>query len=282
MKSILMATDLSARSDRALARAIGLARDHSADLTIVHVVDQDLPESLADAQSSAAKQAMMRHLETLAPDIRARISVEVVFGRAHTDVLAMSETTGAEIIVLGMHRDDTLSDMFLGTTVERTIRAGKIPVLLVKDQPSLPYRRIVIGVDFSVFARRAVEFAVKLVPDGEFHLVHAYSVPFSGFLSGTDTRREVSGQKEAQFQKMVDQEMAAFLAGLGEKAPRLERIMKEGTAREVIMQQVHRLESDLLVIGTHGRTGVANALLGSVAKDLLRAPPCDVLAVKAW
>ena len=43
-----------------------------------------------------------------------------------------------------------------------------------------------------------------------------------------------------------------------------------------------RVKDDDLVVGTHGRTGVARALLGSIAEDLLSNPPCDVLAVKAW
>ena len=152
----------------------------------------------------------------------------------------------------------------------------------MKERVNDAYRRIMVGVDFSVYSRRAVEFAVKFVPNGDFHLVHAYDVPFKGFLYGHDVRREVNEQHEAQFKDMVEEEMAVFLASLQEGAPKLERVMQEGTVREVIHRQIGLLKPDLLVIGTHGRTGVAHALLGSVAEDLLKAPPCDVLAVNAW
>lgn len=282
MKKLLMATDLSARSDRALERAVTLAREHSAKLTVVHVVDEDLPASLADAQEKAAKQAINKHIDGLTAGNGAHISIEVVFGRAYVDILEMSEKTEAEMIVLGMHREDAFKDMFRGTTVERIIRAGNVPTLLVKDRVSGPYRQIIVGVDFSVYSRRAVEFAVKFVPGGEFHLVHAYDVPFKGFLYGHDTRREVSKQHQVQFQQMIDEEMASFLTSLEASASKLERVMQEGSVREVIHRQISRLKPDLLVIGTHGRTGVAHAFLGSVAEDLLRNPPCDVLAVKAW
>jgi len=281
MKKLLMATDLSARSDRALERAVTLAREHSAKLTVVHVVDEDLPASLADAQEKAAKQAIHKHIGGLTAGNGPHISIEVVFGRAYVDILEMSEKTEAEMIVLGMHREDAFKDMFRGTTVERIIRAGNVPTLLVKDRVSGPYRQIIVGVDFSVYSRRAVEFAVKFVPGGEFYLVHAYDVPFKGFLYGHDTRREVSKQHQVQFQEMIDEEMASFLASLEASASKLERVMQEGTVREVIHRQISRLKPDLLVIGTHGRTGVAHAFLGSVAEDLLRNPPCDVLAVKA-
>lgn len=282
MKKLLMATDLSARSDRALERAVKLAREVGAELTIVHVVDEDLPAGLAAAHSGAAKQEIRDHLDRLAEDNDVDISIEVVFGKGYASILELSENTDTELVVLGMHRENALMDMFRGTTVERIVRASNVPTLLVRDRVSRPYRRVMVGVDFSVYSRRAVEFAVKFVPKGEFHLVHAYDVPFKGFLRGQDTRREVSKHHQIGFETMIEEEMATFLASLHPNQPKLERVMEEGLVRDVIHRQISYLEPDLLVIGTHGRTGVAHAFLGSIAEDLLRDPPCDVLAVKAW
>lgn len=282
MKNILMATDLSARSDRALERAVRLARAHGSTLTVVHVVDEDLPASLADAQEQAAGEAIRGQIGGLEGGDSASVSIKVVFGRPYASILEMSEDGEADLIVLGVHREDAFKDMFRGTTAERIIRAGNTPVLLVKDHVTEPYRRIMVGVDFSVYSRRAIEFAVKFVPGGDFHLVHAYDVPFKGFLYGHDTRREVSKQHQAQFEHMVNAEMASFLDSLETPVPTLQRVAQEGEVRDVIHRQLDKLKPDLLVIGTHGRTGVAHAFLGSVAEDLLRQPPCDVLAVKAW
>ena len=282
MKTLLLATDLSARSDRAFARAVSLAQNLDAKLTIVHVVDEGLPASIADAQEDLARQVIQDQVDELSTGAAPLFSIEVVFGRAYTDILEVSERLDAELIVLGIHRDGKVKDMYRGTTAERVIRAGNCPILVVKDRSAEPYKKVMIGVDFSVYSRRAIEFAVKFVADGEFHLVHAYDVPFRGFLSGENIRQEISKQHQMQFQKMLDEEMEAFLAGLGEEAPKFEQVMQEGTVNEVIHQQIRRLDPDLLVIGTHGRTGVAHAFLGSVAEGLLANPPCDVLAVKAW
>jgi len=282
MKRLLMATDLSARSDRALERATKLAHEVGAQLTIVHVVDEDLPARLADTHANAAKQEIRDHLDRVAPKDDVRIAIEVAFGKAYTSILEFSENIDADLVIVGMHRENALKDMFRGTTVERIVRASDVPTLLVKDRVSRPYRRVMVGVDFSVYSRRAVEFAVKFVPNGEFHLVHAYEVPFKGFLRGLDTRREVSKNHQIGFETMIEEEMATFLSSLHPSQPRLKRILEEGMVRDVIHRQISRLEPDLLVIGTHGRTGVAHAFLGSVAEDLLRDPPCDVLAVKAW
>ena len=282
MKSILMATDLSARSDRALERAVEIARQRGAELLVVHVIDDDLAQPLAAAQQTAARQAIQAHIDSLdtkdGPDIKA----ETNLGRPYVDILEMSEKTDAELIVLGTHREDTFKDMFRGTTAERVVRAGAVPVLLVKDRTDGPYRRVMVGIDFSVYSRRALACAIELVPEGEFHLVHAYDVPFKGFLYGQDSRKEVSEEHRAGFEKLINEEMATFLTTLEGEPPRFERIMQEGTVRDVLHQQIRSLSPDLLVIGTHGRTGVAHAILGSVAEDLLSEPPCDVLAVKAW
>ncbi len=282
MNNILVATDLSARSDRAVERAVRLASDRGAKLTVVHVIDDDLPTAMANAQHHNAEENIHKHLAALKPDGVPEIAVEVVFGRAYVDILNISEKANCSLIVLGVHREDAFKDMFRGTTAERVIRAGDIPVLLVKERAIDPYRDIMVGVDFSVYSRRAIEFAVTFVPDGRFHLVHAYDVPFKGFLYGHNTRREVDKQHETEFEHMIEGEMVSFLSSLKAEQPRFERIMREGTVREVIHRELDRLKPDLLVIGTHGRTGAAHALLGSVAEDLLRSPPCDVLAVKAW
>lgn len=282
MKKFLMATDLSARSDRALERAVMLAQDHEAYLTIAHVIDEDLPSALSDAQEDAAKHAIDEYVDKLAAGKRDRISIKVVCGRAHADILDMSEKVEADLVILGMHREDAFKDRFRGTTAERIIRAGGVPVLLVKDRVIRPYQQVIVGVDFSAFSRRAVEFAVQFVPNGNFHLVHAYGVPFEGFLYGHDTKRQVAKLQEVEFEKMINDEMATFLASLDEKVAGIERVMKQGTVREVIFEQARRLKPDLVAMGTHGRTGIAHAFLGSVAEDLLRAPPCDVLAVKSF
>jgi nucleotide-binding universal stress UspA family protein len=282
MKRILVATDLSARSDRALERAAALANEHAAHLTVIHVVDEDLLEPVAEAQEKAAREAIMAHIDALRGSSAPGFSVKVVFGRAHAAIVEASEKSDTDLVVLGLHREDALRDMFRGTTVERIIRAGNVPVLLVKDRVAGPYRRIMVAVDFSVYSRRAVAFTTTLAPEAELFLVHAYDVPFKGFIHGEDTEREVRETHERQLQRMIDEEMAPFLADRERGTPGLRAVMQQGSPHEVIRDQVAALKPDLLVLGTHGRTGVAHAVLGSVAEHVLNAPPCDVLAIKAW
>jgi len=283
MKKILMATDLSARSDRALDRAVELACNFGAHLTVVHVVDEDLPSSLAQSQQEAAEQAVQSYLDTFrAANNSSSISIEIVLGRAHSDILETAEKVDAEMIVLGAHRNDAFMDVFRGTTAERIIRASNIPVLSVKNRVGGPYRRIMVAIDFSAYSRRALRFAFSFAPCAEFYLLHAYGTPFQAFLYGRATRREVSEQERLEFEQTIEAELEVFLTSQDVKVPKLERIIREGEVRGVIRREARRLNPDLLVIGTHGRTGVAHAFLGSVAEDMLKDPPCDVVSVRAW
>lgn len=282
MKRLLMATDLSPRSDRALNRALALSDELKAQLVVLHVVDEELPSSVADRLKESAESAIDDQLDSFPTLKRENIIRKVVFGTGFRDILKEADESETELIIMGTHRDESLGDLFLGTTVERVIRRGNDPVLVVKNRVKGPYRRVLVGVDFSVYSRRAVEFALKFVPQGEIYLVHAFDVPFKGFISGRSALDEVTKKHQEQMDAMLEEEMQGFLASLTSPPTSLKRIMLEGTVWEVIAGQVEKLRPDLLVIGTHGRTGVANALLGSVAEDLLSNPPCDVLAVKAW
>lgn len=282
MQHILVATDLSARSDRAIDRAFALARETGAEITVLHVVDDELPTAIADQLKAEAESTIARICQGPTGQGVAKVNPRVAFGRGFEEVLRCAEETSADLLVLGLHRNASGRGLFTGTTVERVIRHGETPVLVVRDRVEGPYRKILVGVDFSPYSRRAAEFALRALPGAEVVLVHAYDVPFKGFITGRSARDEVSKRHQQQFDAMVEGEMKAFLASLPDNGARLERVMREGTVREVVMSQVTQRKPDLLVIGTHGRTGVAHALLGSVAEDLLNAPPCDVLAVKAW
>lgn len=284
MKRILVATDLSERSDRAIDRAIILAKAFGAQLTVLHVVDEDLPASVADAQKVFASSNLQEHLSSLphAKGLKAELAIE--FGKDWSEICRRAEASQADLIVMGSHRERGVQGLFRGTTVERVIRNGNTPVLVAKDRATRNYQSVVVGVDFSVYSRKAVEFALNFAPDAKVFLVHAYDVPFKAFLTGSSTRGEVAKRHEQQFAQMVEQEFASFLAQVGGDQPkgRLERVIREGGPHEVIHEQAAQLRAELLVLGTHGRTGVSHAILGSVAEGFLNDPPCDVVAVKAW
>ncbi len=281
MKNLLLATDLSSRAERALTRAVLLARQHQAELRVLNVVEGDRPVNLVEAERAEAERVVAGRLQTAAGDARPSISISVATGKPFVEILREAAAWPADLIVIGMHQADVLQDAFRGTTAERIIRLGHIPTLVVRKDAAEDYRCAVIGIDFSLHALRAAQCAFRLAPMAEFHLVHSFLSPFPHFLLG-DARAEAREVHTQAMDRAVNEELTAFLARFGDQAPPVNRLVVNGMAQEVLLATAGHLNADLLVAGTHGRSGIAHAVLGSVAEDLLGQAPCDVLVAKAW
>lgn len=144
------------------------------------------------------------------------------------------------------------------------------------------YVSLLAAVDFSPPSRRAIEIAVQLAPDADVKLVHAFDIPFRGILLGRASIEQLAKKHQQQFQEMVEAQIGEFLGTLSTPVALRQVIAREGGPEETVLAVAQELRSDLLVVGTHGRSGLGRALLGSVAEGLLARATCDVLAVRAW
>lgn len=278
---ILATTDFSTRSHRALRKAGLLARAKSAELTVLHVVDEDQPADLIATDSREAERVLAEQIKAMAELRDVRCRPMVIKGNPFDGVLVTARLVGADLIVMGAHRKQFLRDIFIGTTIERVIRAGSYPVLMVNDEAAEPYRNAIAAVEAAEPSVNAVRAArsMGLVDEGGITFLHA-------FLPLGKRKMSVAGVNEASIDSYVAQErdtateeLTAFLAAneLGGLSPRLR--VEEGEPFEVISKAVDEMSPDLLIIGTHGRTGLLKALLGSVTEAALRRLDIDILAV---
>ncbi len=310
MNRILVASDLSARSDRALERAMELARRLDLPVTLLHVVDEALPLAAIEALVEAATLELSGALHRLDPEEKLAVSLRVVAGEDHRTIVELAQSEDAGLIVLGTHRNEASDFFFVGTTVERVVRESPVPVLVVKGRVKGPYAHVVVGIDFSVYAPAAVSGARNLAADAKLRLVHAFSVPFPGFLSSKDSAEQVREARRRKLSRLIEHELHAFadasnrpedrrvddvVPGGGAAAlavrekedaagpqPNIEARVVEGEVHSALRRQVCDMQADLIVLGTHGQVGTGRRWLGSVAETFLVRPPCDVLVVKAW
>jgi nucleotide-binding universal stress UspA family protein len=258
MKHLLVATDLSASSDQAIARAVILASQISAQLTVVHVVDAiDLPRREATAKAEIAAQ-LARLSAGQAP-----VTIKVVGGKHVEAILTAAKDASADILVIGKHRAVEDLGVFRGSTGERMVRSGTHSVLLVKTEASGAYQKIVIGVDFSPSSRRAVEFALGTFASAEFVLLHAYAPP--------TVPGDINARLDAQFTE--------FMSGLD--ASRCSQLSRQGPPAPTLLKSIAAIGPDLVITGTSGRGGAGPMRIGTVAERLLTESSTDVLAVRA-
>ncbi|MHA7873755.1 MAG: universal stress protein, partial [Hyphococcus sp.] len=149
MKSILVATDFSKRSNAAVARGAALAKALGAQLAVAHIVDDDQSERLAAAaetEAGALFEALSARLER---DHGVAPSIIVTRGEPHAEILNAAEQAGADLIVVGAHRRNLVRNTFVGTTAERSIRASGVPVLVARAPDGPAYQHPLIALDLN-------------------------------------------------------------------------------------------------------------------------------------
>ncbi|MEP6588883.1 MAG: universal stress protein [Polaromonas sp.] len=291
LRSILAATDFSAPSRHAADRAARLAHEPGLQMTLMHVVSNRAVDELRHwlgvghlAEQHLLAEASQR-LQQLADELAAARQVTVQTHLATGPVLDVisqhAEAINAELLVLGARGAGFLRRLALGTTSERLLRRSMRPLLVVKQMPHEPYRRVLVALDFSRWSAQAVETARRVAPHARLVLLNAFEVPFEGKLqlAGVDTLTIEHYRQQARTNARQQLDTLARQAGL--KPGHWDACVVEGEAWQCIVEQEQELDCDLVVLGKHGQSAAEELLLGSVTKSVLAEGSSDVLVSTA-
>ena len=279
--NIVVATDFSTRSNRALRQAGLLAQAGKAQLHIVHVVDEDQPEDFVRVEKREATRLLVEQVASMPELSGVRCNPMVTTGHAFGGILRTAESVSPELIVMGQHRKQVLLDMFVGTTIERVVRGGRYPVLMVNNEAQRNYERVVVPVDMSEAAAHAIRVALVtgLMREDTATILHAFSpMGKSKMISAGAHPATIDEYVNSENERALA-ELSNFLVSndLGNKRWLLRA--EEGSPMQVIGSTVSRTHPDLLVMGTNNRSGLSRALIGSVTEEALRCLKVDILAV---
>ena len=272
--TILATTDLSARGDRALRRALRLANDHGATLHVLHVIDDAIPEDIAQTLRATSEATLTRFVRSMEGGDTA--TVTVVYDDPITSVVNAIKAARPDLLVMGTHRTRPFFDSWHETTAQHITRLVDCPVLVVKETEDHPYDTVLAATDFSPAAATAIDFSDTLAPNATITPVHAYHVPYSGMLAqGAKGRDDIDAtfRSEAQDADRRWRDACTLPQSCGET------VMMAGQPHQALEALATSRGASLICAGAHGRVGQGRALLGSTALDLLRAPPCDILIV---
>ena len=272
MKQIIVASDLSNRSERALRRAFSIAEAKNAKLTVLSIIDSELPDKIAKAMASEAEQELKQLCESIST-YPSMLVVET--GDPKVLIHENADEIDADLIILGMHRHQLLTDMFAGTTMERLVRASTRPVLIVRDPVDHPYRRAVCGLDMSPSCVAAAQACAELAPDATIATFHAVHIPFRGFLAPHGSAEEVMPFVEDAKKRLESWMATADLPSQCEPPS----ILPESVGA-ALYRTVKTVDADLICIGAHGRPSLSPSYLGTIAEELLRNPPTDLIIVR--
>ena len=274
---ILVPLDFTRGSDRALERAGHIAAATRCEVDLLHVLSADAADA-AEARAERALLRAQRHmLEVAGPECRVHCQVRT--GAAFVEIIRRAREIGADVVLLGRNR----AAGRLGATLGRIVHMSDTPLLVVSRKATQPYGRPLVAVELDPYARSLIELTCRLVggleadPPG-VRVVHAYQVPFA-------SAQRAAGDDSAAFyarasRHEAERSLAQLLGALRPQPCHLEPVVRSGDPRSVIAQEATRIRADLVTVGTHGRSGVAHALLGSIAEWTLIHTQRDILVAR--
>lgn len=282
LSSVLVAVDLSPHCDRVWSRVARLPLEPGARVTLLHVVPRELAGFAQLRALEDADHALTALTSRGTSELLGRIELDRVVRTGDPAKLigTLAAKAKAELVVLGRGATRPVRDLTLGSTAERVLRAAHTPVLVVRRPARHAYEKPLAALDVDAAAAKAVAFAPKVVGKlKSLDVVHASSVPFHGRLYPSIGDTYVQ-EYEARHQRKRLAELKRLIKR-GRPGVAVKLHGRTGLARVEVPQAVSWFSADLLLLGTHGRSLVGAAVLGTVAGDLLREVPCDVLVVPA-
>jgi len=281
---ILVPTDGSDAAERALDLAAAVADAHDAELHVLYVADTNQP-SLSRIQGQvvdALESEGDRIVREAAERVRGGgvdVTTDVVQGGPSRTILDYVSDRGIDLVMMGTRGERDVERLLLGSVTERVVRSSPVPVLAVppNSDRTYPPKRVLVGTDGSAGSDAALEQGIGIAGHADAAL-DVLSV-LEDSLLGIDVRSAAAAEERER----RDEET---LAGARERATEaglddVETAIEEGDVVGTLTDYAADNEVDLIVVGTHGRTGIDRRLLGSVTEDLLRTASVPVLSVRS-
>ena len=298
IQRILCPIDFSDFSRRALDHAVAIARWYKATITAVHVdslIDvvgypapmAGIPAAWTVSHRAGLPATLQRFVE---PESAPGVVIEAVVreGPAVAEILAQAAAMSADLIVMGTHGASGFERLVLGSVTEKVLRKAACPVLTVPRAvpdavPTAPvvFKRIVCGVDFSDCSLAALKYALSLAQeaDGQLTVVHVLTsqlVPDAVLADQHLSVLAYQRQREDEAQRRLDEAMPSTAASYC----RVQSAVVRGKPWREIVGIATAQQSDLIVLGVHGRGAVDLVFFGSTAHQVVRHAGCPVLTLR--
>ena len=297
INKILFPTDFSECAEHAFSHAAELASFFDAEVHVFHTRIRPLSyyPALKHLLDEAEKQQTIESIPEGSKDEKVMrapvgdqvivISAEKTGQAAYEEIISYSKEHDIDLVVMGTHGRRGPKRLFIGSTAERVVRLSDCPVLTLRSDAQtanpMHLKNILVPVDFSDFSIDAIKYALELAKNWnakitllnvieEAVLPTVYGVePVSVFHVDHLIEESV---------KMIQNLKESYLEGY----PNIEAKVVVGHAAFTITDFANENDTDLIVIPTHGLTGLKRFLIGSVAEHVVRNAQCAVLTVKPY
>lgn len=286
---IIAAIDFTPSCRNALREAVRRGSLDGTTVTAVHVMDEFLVHELKKALSTDQATIRADWLERLKKfviesEVGAAVNTEVRIGHPFVELVEACKAHGADLLVMGA-KGSKNEPHRIGAIAAKCVRKAPVDVLVVREDAQGPFKKIVTCVDFSENSAKAVQCALHVAQQDRASLdcLHVYqsaiamSLDYGGFAPSLPAT--IDPEAVETWRKDLD----AFLAPLTRDAGdvKVTALIKERVnIREAIIDHVGEVHASLVVLGTRGKTGLREMLIGTTAEKIVQNAPCSILAVK--
>lgn len=280
---ILFPTDGSEGASAAFDHVLDVADAHGATVHVVNVADTtgtrtDRGDATAEAIGSEG-ETLVREAADRARERGVSVVTEVLRGEPYAEIVDYAAAEAVDVVVMPTRGRRGLGRLLLGSTTERVVRQSDVPVLTLRPDTDVeyPYRDVLVPTDGSDCARAALALGVDAATaeGATLHLLSAVDIASLG----VDVRTDVRTASLEESAETILEEASGFAEERG--VDPVTAVEYGGSIHGAIRAYVDDHGVDLVVVGTHGRTGFDRYMLGSVTEALVRTASVPVLTVRA-
>ena len=279
LKKILLPTDFSIFSRRALEMAITLAKNFDSEITLLHVIP-GFPKSkeVRDMLNKTAQDQFAAIREKISLSGGKTTEPVIASGSYSDQIIQLAEKQDVNLILLGSGEKEVSGKCKLSTTVTKVIWKSNKPVWVVKrDEPNY-IKRIICPIDFTQPSRRALNNAIHLA-----RVFNAELAVLTVIAQITSSSLRLDVQLTSEQQLIAGKQISKLEHFLKEFDFHNVRVIKEvyqGKPYQEILKRINARKSDLLVMGTTDRTDLSRILKSNVTEKVIRELPCSFITLK--
>ncbi|MFQ5803804.1 MAG: universal stress protein [Candidatus Methylomirabilales bacterium] len=292
---ILVPIDFSPRAEVACRLATQLAMRAEADFILFHALPgvdffREMGRARGRTQVEVLDDVLARlqgWFEAVVPlELRRFLSVKVKVevGEPIPGIAWAAKESGADLILMATHGRTGLAHLLLGSVTEAVLRTIRVPVLALRlgqgDCPLAAVRRILWATDLSPVSEGAWRYVLTLAGVFAAEVILLHAVCPTELTRLADHSLPPSEGSREHYIAPLERELERRQQAVEALGLRARRKILVGVPAEVIVAEAEAEQADVIVVGTHGRTGLSHILLGSVAEVVIRKAPCPVLAVQ--
>lgn len=288
LQLVVVGSSLERESDAAVRTGAALAEAAGAAIRVVHTVELEPIVGRRDRERLVTRDfanyldhqrsRLEAQLGRLGIDRSRLEALDVELRAPHRVLLEIAQEGGAGLLVVGPHRPRHGVGRLLGSTADRLIRKASCPVLVVRNEPPVPPRRVLAPVDLSPLSADSFRSGMRFL--AAIGATEATTVePL--FVIGNRERRARPDIGPEELISEASAELDTFLASCAADGPcpATPRVIADGEPAEAILGHLEETPADLVMLGTHGVAGIERLLVGSTALAVVREAPGSVLLI---